>query len=54
MIGNRIARPKVLIFMALVKHSQRLSAPSLKVASYGLQQGKMVRYCVPIAHVWQA
>ena len=30
-IGNQIARPKIFIFMALVKHLQRLSAPPLKV-----------------------
>lgn len=41
-IGNQIARPKVFILMSLVKHSQKLSAPPLKVWVATRQNGEVL------------
>ena len=49
-IGNQIARQKVFIFMALIKHLQRLSAPPLKVWVATMRNGEVLS---TIAHVWQ-
>ena len=55
MIGNQIARPKVFIFMALVKHSQRLSVPPLKVWVATRQNGVVLcAHCTCMAGIGEA
>ena len=54
-IGNQIARPKVFIFMALVKHSQRLSALPLKVWVATRQNGEVLcAHCMCMAGIGEA
>ena len=54
-IGNQIARPKVFIFMALVKHSQSLSVPPLKVWVATRQNGVVLcAHCRCMAGIGEA
>ena len=49
-ICGQATKPKVLILVSLVKHSQWLTAPPLRV---WVVQSSRVR-CMHIVHVWQA